>query len=778
MRRTAKQLNMNFGAGLNTEASPLDFPLNATVAESNFVLLQNGTRRRRNGMQEEASAVRYNPADIDLVTGNKAVTTFDWHNAEGIGEWDLVACQVGYYLIFYRKQDPWSANRLSTPIDLRTLGINGATEAQISENKIQMASGRGKLYVVGEYLDPFYITFDNTGPTFTATKITLKERDFSDVTSSIGNKNKPAALTDEHEYYLRNNGWSTDLLTAVFARGTYPALNEIPYQGYRADVTGLDVFDTDQLAAQVFGDGRAPRGHFIINVFDTTEARGGDGGSIEDLENTNLTYPGSGTTWTVTTAEAHGFTGGETVQLLDVEVTGFPTSGSGEPIDYPFNADYTVGATTSNTYEITAYDASAYNVFTWEAGITADPADRYTNPNGYTVAKRPKAVAFYAGRVWYAGVKDDNIGTKLFFSQVVESDVNIGRCYQQADPTSEHLNRIVSTDGGVLNLSDIGVVYALQPMWDSLLVFADNGVWQVTGSESRLFNPTSFNVEKISAIQVTSPGSLVEVEDTLMAWAKEGIFIFQLVASGFNTRVDISSITEDTIQTLYQEIPDECKERADAVYDDVEKRVIWCYSTDTNNVSLMNKQLWLDMRLPAFSTHDFPVDEEAVIGVLRTETHVQDQEVVKYLLAGSSTLWREVYFGELANTSFLDFPNGASGGVDAAGYVETSYDVHGDSTLRKQTPLVWTYMSRTAGDSSCFMSILWDWAVDDSAGNQSAQQQIYKSTITRNTNNSVVQARNKVRGSGHSLRLRFDTEAGKDCVLVGWAINSGRLTDN
>ena len=37
----------------------------------------------------------------------------------------------------------------------------------------------------------------------------------------------------------------------------------------------------------------------------------------------------------------------------------------------------------------------------------------------------------------------------------------------------------------------------------------------------------------------------------------------------------------------------------------------------------------------------------------------------------------------------------------------------------------------------------------------------------------VITTKNKLRGSGTALKLRFDTEEGKACILLGWAVDVG-----
>ena len=49
------------------------------------------------------------------------------------------------------------------------------------------------------------------------------------------------------------------------------------------------------------------------------------------------------------------------------------------------------------------------------------------SPAGGTIL-RPRSIAFFAGRVWYGGVKG-----KIYFSRIVENIGLVGECFQEQD---------------------------------------------------------------------------------------------------------------------------------------------------------------------------------------------------------------------------------------------------------------------------------------------------------------------------------------------------------
>lgn len=73
----------------------------------------------------------------------------------------------------------------------------------------------------------------------------------------------------------------------------------------------------------------------------------------------------------------------------------------------------------------------------------------------------------------------------------------------------------------------------------------------------------------------------------------------------------------------------------------------------------------------------------------------------------------------------------------------------------------------------------WDWANSTRANKYSTQTQLYRyrqpifvdvADTTIDSGYPVIVTRNKIRGKGRALQLRFDSETGKDFKLLGWGI--------
>ena len=89
-------------------------------------------------------------------------------------------------------------------------------------------------------------------------------------------------------------------------------------------------------------------------------------------------------------------------------------------------------------------------------------------------------------------------------------------------------------------------------------------------------------------------------------------------------------------------------------------------------------------------------------------------------------------------------------------------------------------MATASNTYSCKMTGKWDWVTSDVQGKVTEGREIYLLDDRRlaNVGNDedaygfeVIERKNKVRGSGNSLVLRFESEPGKDFEILGWALD-------
>jgi len=188
--------------------------------------------------------------------------------------------------------------------------------------------------------------------------------------------------------------------------------------------------------------------------------------------------------------------------------------------DYPpRNKPWWIGKSTDNEQSIAAFNKI-------DGGINLAPNGRFIldlfSKNRSTVSgisdlptvtesARFRATATYAGRAWYAGLDSAANGGKVFFTRVIQDEGDFGKCYQTADPTAEDSAGVVDSDGGFLLIPDASNIRALFPMGSTLLVMAQNGIWQIGGVD-QVFKATEFFVKKISPFGISTARVL------LMPW--------------------------------------------------------------------------------------------------------------------------------------------------------------------------------------------------------------------------------------------------------------------
>jgi hypothetical protein len=442
------------------------------------------------------------------------------------------------------------------------------------------------------------------------------------------------------------------------------------------------------------------------------------------------------------------------------------------------------------------------------------------------------SVAAYAGRLFYSfeqtsltdgDENSPNLNTLIAFSQV--GTENAARCYSRNDPSAETFNEPLATDGGFIVIPEMGQVYDMQPLGNSLFVLTSNGVWEINGGEN-VFSATNQNISKVSNIGALSRKGLLAAENGLAYWARGGIYVISI--DDVSLRGRAANITQASIQGLYDEIPARAKRQVSAIYDNVSRQMRWLYR-DKSLVdnSLYNKELIFDLNLTAFYVNEFNdlpgsgqyaypagyVDVADVLITKATPVGVTDEGIevtdggvsltseertieesvrlsTKYLGAiNDGTGWKYTIC-QLGNTNYVDWVQ-VAGGVDSPARLLTGYWTGGVSTKDKRSPYLFTHFRRTEqgwittdggfdpiGASGCTVQAPWEWTDSANAGKWGTSFQAYK--LPRNYNPAdisddfdfgytVVTTKNKLRGGGNALSLSFTSEPGKDCHIYGWA---------
>lgn len=743
-----------FVKGLITEASPLNFPANASLDEVNFELLRNGTRRRRKGIKKETGV--FTAANV----ANSSNNTYIWNGVDGNSSVEFVVVQIGNALSF---------------LNLSTASLAGTlTLTDFPTNKrFSFATVNGNLIVASGATFVYCVTYSTT---FTASKKVLKVRDVwgveEDEAIEADPSTRPATLSEQHKYNLQNQSWGiprkdkvggvVDPVAYYFADlSKYPSSTETVWTGLQFQPVEAKTTETPGAST-------------------TSTTTGAGTASSTTTVNTDGSY-------TTTTDVSPGGSGtATTTYAAPVISTEYK-----DPYERMFNSLYEdkLGAdlkAAKGYYVIELLNRGASRLTATNNNHTkfsTIPAAVLTKQDYNTYG--PSVVCEFAGRVFYSGfdgtvvdgdARSPSLADYVVFSQLVQTDADIEACYQSGDPTSRESSDIIDTDGGFISVSGAKNIVAMRYIGTVLLVFASNGVWTISGGNDYGFSATNYKVTKLTSFGCMSPESIVVEGTNLLYWGKNAIYAIVPDSVG---GMQVQDVTAETIQTFYNNIPDSAKATVQGTYHPVDKKIRWVYRSGALFSALSDSnELVFDTVLKCFYRHKIglsPGYANEVVGV-----HYSENSGAKYLVVQNSNTFAFATYGD---NTFKDW-----GVTDAKAYLLTGAITAGDNAIPKQVPYVTVHMQRTEtgtdGDglpinqSSCLMSGRWEWANSVASHKISGLYEVYKYkmpmfTLPNSTFDNgfeTVISKNKVRGRGKAISLYFETSPGKDCVLLGWSI--------
>ena len=676
----------------------MNFPENACTDASNVVFKETGEVTRRLGYDYELAY------QLNSVTRSaSAIVEYEWKAAGGDGDVSFVAQQIGGTIYFYRvlSTDSLSAGVHATTILLSTYAVSGAPNP--GSEPCSFASGKGHLFVTNKYCEPFYVAYSSSANTLTATQITIQCRDFEGVDDDLEPNERPSTLTDAHEYNLYNQGWGEDhrisgggdsnVVTKYFTDlALYPSNVE---QWWLMKNANEQFAPTDFGRTTDFGNSLAPKGHYILNWFNTDRS----------------------------------------------------------------GADADIGTVTERTA-------------------------------GYF---RPSTCAFFAGRVWYAGVESTGYIGEVYYSQIVERDEQFGQCYQANDPTSEHLSDLLDTDGGIARVLDMGTVYKMFATQKALIIFASNGIWAISGSDVASFKATDYTIKKISSNTIGSGLSFVDALGTPLFWTEDGIWTIAYEAGDFT----LVSLSDKKIKQFFKDIPSGSKSFAKGAFNSVDKIVQWIYSSSEPNgydeqytydrILVLNTVTgafypWtiysatkevngiIACRGPRYGSFDTVIDSSSDT-VVDSDTNTvitinaSDTSSIKYFVTKnvSGTTYNSTW-SVAGDTRYLDWVTDAES-YDYTSYFISGYRTHGEGNKEYQANYV-TFVCTDETSSSAFVQGIWDFSNNTLSKKWTTAQQIYNSTPTyRDYRIRKI----KIRGWGNALQFRVYGATGVPFNIIGWS---------
>lgn len=770
----------SFVQGLITEASPLNFPVNASLDEENFELNRDGTRDRRRGMDFEDDFIYRSTGGLSKFNFESiGFGTYIWKSPGGFVENEVLVVQIGNNLVFYDNR----VTSISSGGFLSNVVLSFSNTVRFSFGQVN-----GRLVVVAGDPNIAVIDYDGT-VSFSVVYKNILVRDFWGVEieepfeSNISMRVPIGASTQtQHIWNLQNQGWA------------------IPRQGeilYHVDANGRNMTD--------YNPGIVDPSSYVASLFGA--------------------YP----------AQDESVLTGLQFQPAISNIVSRPSEQMIGPL---YNESRNTGNAPSKGYFIidllrrgqSRVAAQNRHNAAFGAFHTVGPIPADFTPGGATCA------CGFAGRMFFAGFSGDvvepdkrspSLESFVVFTQLVKNDSDIEKCYQEGDPTSREGADVVDTDGGYIRVSGASKIVAMKPLGSSLIVFATNGIWEISGGSDYGFTATNAKVTKISTAGAFTESSVVEEVGRIFYWSLDGIYMIGTDQLGSR---QVTNITQQTIQTFYDSIPSLAKQKSSGVYDVYAKKVRWVYNdgvefTETSE----SKELVLDSVLNAFYVNrianinnnveaiaPFPTSafragggSETVVSdiddvlsntdvvIIDSDRRLSGLQSIKYLTLivqpEDATL---VYtFSLYNNTDFLDWEKYDNVGVDAKAFLVTGSQIAGDSSVHKQIPYLTMHMRRTesgfdadgnpAPASSCLIRSQWNFANSAESHKWSSLFQAYRYTnpflIVNDTYDNgfeLISTKNKIRGRGKAFSFYMETEPKKDCRIVGWnlAVNGNSVT--
>lgn len=785
---------LTFVKGIITEASPLTFPENASIDEQNFVLERSGSRRRRLGMEYEDQHVLRDTGFTKNTVPFIGISVHLWDNINENSELSFYVVQLGSKLTFY--------DASSDIVSSSQRGLGGPEIELPGDPTLiwQSASIGGRIILATGGTSVHSLEYNEEFDIIEPVPHGLLVRDQWGVDDGLDNDFRPTVLGDLHKYNLLNQGWAAD--RPLRPIGSFPYINDFlvgsDTDRYPSnsdliqvgkDATDGSDFDAKLISRSFQGNTPSPKGHYILDLFD----RGG----YRKIAPVNPSLLVNGGVDDGTWGSLKGF--GSFTKLLSLP-------------EYLDDLNTTLATL---------------------------PGDR-TVP-GVSVA------ASYAERVFYSGMKSNVIdgdarspllGHLVFFTQLAEAADKIGKCYQEADPTSEDQSDLISTDGGFIKIPEMSRCLKLVPYASSLVVFAENGVWEISGSEEG-FKATNFQVVKVTDLGSSGANSIVEVEDRIYFFSRGGIYAIS--RDPVSLALQVASISATTIQTLFESFSINAITNASGTYDTVTKQVRWLLNDEDDYDGVTerfryNLELIYDVVLEAFYPSRLPttdgsfpylaagfptpgfVNRVDTLGVISdADDVVSDTDNVVTPLStriaeASKTLYLAILpqtnpttykytFSYYRDGNFEDWAIFSGGsGVDANAFLLTGYETGGDTQRQKQAVYITNHFLRTetgfkdngSGDleaiqvSSCLVQSQWDFANSAASNKFGPKFQAYR--LKRNYlpsgigdtfdyGHEVITTKSKLRGRGRALSLLFETEPRKDLIMLGWGVIFGVNTN-
>lgn len=731
-RAQVNKLYRTFVKGLVTEAGPLTYPENATTDENNCTLHPAGNRKRRLGFEFEDD---YELSLYSIPRGDEdayAMTEYVWQNVANDGDKTLLVHQVGTRLLFWdlSEGEPFSANLKSFSVNLLSFAAPGGNGFQACP--VQMASGKGVLYVVGEDYEPFYITYNPDTDNITVKKIVVLIRDFKGVNDGLANDQEPTTLTALHRYNLQNQGWidsdtqgggasifyynsygekntydapSTTVISDYYAAfNRYPSNNKQWFIG-KAAVDNPDAtppyeagdFLPELLNKFFNGNTHAPRGHYVVEAFNID--RSGVSG-----------VPGLPTEVETTRPTSVAFFGGRAFFLHKSTVY------FSQVLDQPYKAGLCFQEADPTSEDISDLIAT-------DGGVVPIPGMGY----GVKLVSFANGLVIFGNNgVWFL------TGTDKGFSA---TDIKVSKINAIGTDAPQS---VVEAEGELFWWADTGIM----------------GMSQKSG----LFGSVDGAFERVNISQTTIQSYINKADATIRRNIR-GVY------DPFLNRIQWALRFNQSIASTFSQF----------LNFDLNLKAFYPWSIAFGDGRPVVMGLFTTKSLDTTDTRRSAI--RYIVGVNVNE------DTKKFTI------------GEVKNDRFVDWEEFDGEGHTYLSFIESGYEIFEDAMREKEANYVFCYFNRSETEwvedednnwvfdkpSSCTFQTKWDWTDSSVSGKWSRPIEAYRHNRLPlfdeddpafNNGYPVIVTKNKVRGNGKAMQFRFSNDKKQsDFDLLGWAVN-------
>ena len=740
VKKSVKAEINSFVKGLITEASPLNFPENASVVDENFEIKRDGSRRRRYGLDLEYGHTIRNLGVTYNQYNDFPFSSYVWKNAGGIKDRDFLMFQSGNTMfVFELKHTSISSTGFVTSLDLSGIGGLGKKFYMVSvDNKLVMAAGTGLIAVISY-----------NGSTFSLVGERIKVRDQWGLQYDPTDNDpylRPSSPPDVYRYNLYNQSWGIPRRynTTGAARyddplsiynGTYsklPSNSETVWLGLQTLPNGndpaLDVMVTytynDLLGSQTL----APKGYFIIDLLNRGTSR------KQAVIDNAAKFP-------------------------ELDFRTF------EP-----NTDQTVGG----------------------ASCVCEYAGRvfYSGFDGHVIdgdAKSPDLGSYVAFSQLVKSFNDifrcyqEGDPTSRGTNDIVDTDGGLIR---------------LSNAKNIIQMVDIGtalIVFAKNGVW-SITGGSDYGFSATNYKTDQIttlgaISADSVIVESNKVYYWSSEGIVVIGRDQTGILTSQNISL-NTIQSLYN---NISQQAKETVFGVYDGANKKLRwmyrEGGRTVFQSVTYELVFDLLLNAFTVNKTSPLTGHSYTILGAYSHDTkPV-------LAHNGLEIAGKFSVGYIIATTAASIPVFSLGYYNNIGFRDLQAIDGIGSDAEANLITGKITAQDSAVMKQVPYLVTHFKQTeqgwdsgfnpVKPSGCLIRAMWDFTNSESSNKWGSFFQAYRyrrafvPTHSSDANGyDLVTSKSKLRGSGKAISLHFKSEPYKDCKLIGWniSINGNAVT--